>query len=43
LAFELHAVYIDAMVKDGVLPAQSRSDPDAIIEAIWRVLQLALF
>jgi hypothetical protein len=43
LAFELDKVFIDAMVNRGVLPAQRLRDPDAIIESIFRLLQLALF
>lgn len=43
LAFEFDSVLIDAMVKHGVLPARSRRDPDAIVESIFRLLQLALF
>jgi hypothetical protein len=43
LAFELDGVVIEAMVRHGVLPYQSRRDPDAIVEAIFRLLQLALF
>jgi hypothetical protein len=43
LAFELDGVLIEAMVKRGVLPYQARGNPDAIVEAILRLLQLALF
>lgn len=43
LAFELDRVFINAMVKHGVLPAQARRDPDAIVKSIFRLLQLALF
>jgi hypothetical protein len=43
LAFELDKVLIDAMVKHGVLPYQARRDPDAIVAAIFRLLQVALF
>jgi hypothetical protein len=42
LAFELDRVFIDAMVKQGVLPYDARFEPDAIVEAIFRLLQLAL-
>jgi hypothetical protein len=31
------------MVEQGVLPIQARRDPDAIVESIFRLLQLALF
>ena len=43
LAFELDGVFIEAMVKQGVLRVQAGRDPDAIVEAIFRLLQLALF
>jgi hypothetical protein len=43
LAFEFDKVFIDAMVKRGILPEQGRRDPDAIVESIFRLLQLALF
>jgi hypothetical protein len=43
LAFEFDRVFIDAMVKQGFLPAQARRDLDAIIESIFGMLQLALF
>jgi hypothetical protein len=43
LAFELDRIFIDAMIKKGVLPLQARRDPDAIVESIFRLLQLALF
>jgi hypothetical protein len=43
LAFELDRIFIDAMVRQGVLPVQARRDPDAIVETIFRLLQLALF
>jgi hypothetical protein len=43
LAFEVDKVFIDAMVRRGVLPTQARRDPDAIVESIFRLLQLALF
>jgi hypothetical protein len=43
LAFEFDKIFIDAMVRQGVLPAQACRDPDAIVESIFRLLQVALF
>jgi|GEM_PF-5153875 len=43
LAFEFDKVFIDAMVRQGALPAQARRDPDALVQSIFRLLQLALF
>lgn len=43
LAFEFDKVFIDAMVRQGILPAQACRDPDATVESIFRLLQFALF